>query len=856
MRLSVRAPRVIAVLGPTNTGKTHLAIERMLGHRSGMIGFPLRLLARENYDRVCRLRGTGVAALITGEERIVPPSPRYFLCTVEAMPLDRPVEFLAIDEIQMCADRERGHVFTDRLLHARGREETMLLGAETIAPVVRKLVPDAAFTTRPRMSQLTYAGRKKVTRLPRRSAVIAFSAANVYAMAELIRRQRGGAAVVLGALSPRTRNAQVGMYEAGEVDYLVATDAIGMGLNMAIDHVAFSALGKFDGRAPRRLSAAEIAQIAGRAGRKMADGTFGTTTEVPPLEPQLVEALEAHRFEPLRSVYWRNAELDFHSPTALRSSLTARPPLASLKLARNADDAAALAAVLEDAEVQRCAVGPDAVRLLWDVCRIPDFRKDLSDSHARLVARIFRYLTSSSGVIQADWVKRAIDRLDRVEGDIDTLVARIAHTRTWTYISHRSDWLDDAVGWQEQTRALEDRLSDALHRRLTQRFVDRRTAVLVSRLRLLDAAPVDVSAAGDVVVAGQRVGRIEGFNFVADDMALAEAGPVRAAANRALRDGIAGRVTACEAAPDGDFRLTDDGRLIWQGSAVARLAATAEPLKPGIKMLPSELLDPASAERLRRRLDGWLTGHLRAVLAPLFALQEAPLAGPARGLAFQLVEGLGATTRYGASGQTAVLSRSDRRHLAGLGVRLGVQAIYLPALLRPRPLALRALLSSINTGRPPIAIDGVPPSLRVDDADRPATDYLALGYCAAGPLAVRADVLERVLASVRRFSRQGPFVVTPALRAPLEASVDDFAAVLLACGLATARDGETLTVLGRRKPRGDRPARPTKGNSHDGDEHPRTPRPRRRPRRAPALDPDSPFARLKVLRDPKPPGRP
>ena len=380
--------------------------------------------------------------------------------------------------------------------------------------------------------------------------------------------------------------------------------------------------------------------------------------------------------------------------------------------------------------------------------------------------------------------------------------------------------------------------------------------MLVSRLRLLDAAPVDVSAAGDVVVAGQRVGRIEGFNFVADDMALAEAGPVRAAANRALRDGIAGRVTACEAAPDGDFRLTDDGRLIWHGSAVARLAATAEPLKPGIKMLPSELLDPASAERLRRRLDGWLTGHLRAVLAPLFALQEAPLAGPARGLAFQLVEGLGATTRYGASGQTAVLSRSDRRHLAGLGVRLGVQAIYLPALLRPRPLALRALLSSINTGRPPIAIDGVPPSLRVDDADRPATDYLALGYCAAGPLAVRADVLERVLASVRRFSRQGPFVVTPALRAPLEASVDDFAAVLLACGLATARDGETLTVLGRRKPRGDRPARPTKGNSHDGDEHPRTPRPRRRPRRAPALDPDSPFARLKVLRDPKPPGRP
>ena len=855
MRLSVRAPRVTAVLGPTNTGKTHLAIERMLGHRTGMIGFPLRLLARENYDRVCRLRGTGVAALITGEERIVPRNPRYFLCTVEAMPMDRRVEFLAIDEIQMCADRERGHVFTDRLLHARGEEETLFLGAETIGPLIRRLVPDAGFTTRPRMSELRYAGHRKVTRQPRRSAVIAFSAANVYALAELTRRQRGGAAIVLGALSPRTRNAQVGMYEAGEVDYLVATDAIGMGLNMAIDHVAFSALAKFDGRAPRRLSPSEIAQIAGRAGRKMADGTFGTTADIAPLDPQLVEALEAHKFAPLQSIYWRSVDLDFHSPAALISSLATRPPAASLILARNADDATALAAASDDAEIVRRASNPDAVRLLWEVCRIPDFRKDLSDGHARLVAHIFRYLTSDSGVIPADWVARAVDRLDRVEGDIDTLVARIAHTRTWTYIANRHTWHDDAVAWQERTRALEDRLSDALHERLTQRFVDRRTALLVSRLKHLDGAPASVSPLGEVSVAGQRVGRIEGFRFVADDKALAPTGPVRAAANSVLRDGVAARIAACETAPDGDFSLAGDGHITWEETVVARLAGTADPLRPRLKILSSDLLDPLLTERLRRRLVAWLDRHLRAVLGPLFALEEADLAGPARGLAFQLVEGLGSIRRAIANAQTAVLSRAERRRLAGLGVRLGYQAVFLPALLGRDAIALRALLSAIQTGRTPLPTNEAAPALAIVP-DRPRDDYMALGYCPAGPIAVRADVWERVLASIRRFLRQGPCAVAPTLQAQVGVSLTDLAAALDACGLRATVDGNQLTVVRRRRARGGRQQSPSKAN---GDATLAPPPPagkRTRGRRRRPPDADSPFAPLRQLRDPRPLRRP
>jgi ATP-dependent RNA helicase SUPV3L1/SUV3 len=475
--------RVTAVLGPTNTGKTFLAVDRMLGHSSGMIGFPLRLLARENYDRIVRLKGARAVALVTGEEKIAPPTARYFVCTVESMPLNRPVAFLAIDEVQLAADPERGHIFTDRLLHARGIEETMFLGSDTIRPLLRRLVPDATFESRPRFSTLTYTGPKKLNRLPRRSAVVAFSAGDVYAMAELIRRQRGGAAVVLGALSPRTRNAQVAMYQAGEVDYLVATDAIGMGLNMDVDHVAFAELAKFDGRRPRRLTAPEIAQIAGRAGRHMNNGSFGTTAEAGEIPPEMVEAVENHRFQPLASLYWRNRDLSFRSVEALLRDLDARPPDRALIRMREADDHLALAALARDPEILRMAQGPAAVRLLWEVCQIPDFRKILTEAHTRLLGHVFRHLMQPAAVLPETWVARQVERLNDDQGDIDTLTQRIAHVRTWTYIAHRGDWLTNSGEWQERARAIEDKLSDALHQRLTQRFVDRRQAALQRRLK-------------------------------------------------------------------------------------------------------------------------------------------------------------------------------------------------------------------------------------------------------------------------------------------------------------------------------------------------------------------------------------
>src|SRR3954465_8924542 len=475
-----RAP-LTAILGPTNTGKTYLAVERMAAHSSGMIGFPLRLLAREVYDRMVRIKGEGRVALITGEEKIVPKDARWFLCTAESMPMERDLAFVALDEAQLGADPERGHVFTDRLLHARGREETMILGSETLAPMVRALLPKAEIIGRPRFSTLSYAGPSKLSRLPPRSAIVAFSAEQVYAVAEMLRRMRGGAAVVMGALSPRTRNAQVAMYQAGEVDYLVATDAIGMGLNMDVDHVAFAGLAKFDGHPRRRLTPAEMAQIAGRAGRHQRDGTFGSLTlegdTLAEFRPDEIERIEEHRFEPLDFLSGGERELVFASPEALIRSLERRPARRELRAAPEAIDLAVLKILAADSDVHARAGTPELVRRLWAACGLPDFRKTGPDHHARLVARLFAHLSEGDRRIPQGWYAEQVARLDNVQGDIDTLADRIAGVRTWAYIAHRSDWLADPAGMAEQTMAVEEKLSDALHERLTQRFVDRRTSV-------------------------------------------------------------------------------------------------------------------------------------------------------------------------------------------------------------------------------------------------------------------------------------------------------------------------------------------------------------------------------------------
>ena len=757
MSFARESGRLTAVLGPTNTGKTYLAIERMLGHESGMIGFPLRLLARENYERVAKAKGADQVALITGEEKILPPRARYFICTVESMPLDRPVSFLAVDEVQMAADAERGHFFTDRLLNARGLNETMLLGADTIRPVLNKLLPDIDIVARPRFSKLAYVGPKKATRLPPRSAVVGFSANEVYAIAELIRRHRGGTAIVMGALSPRTRNAQVEMFQSGEVDYLVATDAIGMGLNMDVNHVWFASLRKYDGRMSRPLRAVELAQIAGRAGRYMNDGTFGTTIDVGGLDEETVEAIENHRFDPLRDLQWRNSALDFRSAPALLASLNRQPPHEVLQRVREQDDQFAFQTLSQNSDFLPRLHATARVRLLWEVCQVPDFRKTMTEEHTALLGALFTHLTQGGERLPEDWIDSHVKKLERFDGDIDTLMARIAHVRTWTYISHRADWIQRAAHWQERARAIEDRLSDVLHQRLTQRFVDRRAAMLVRRLRDEGEMTTSVAEAGEVIVEGEHLGRIEGFRFVPDKTEeQTDQKAVLSAALRALRENLPARLAAFTAAPDGGLVFDSQLRVCWSGGPIARLLPSGDVLAPKVEALPSDLLDGPAREDVRKRAATWVETRIRLGLSELMdARAVAELPAGARGIVFQLCEGLGVIARKPIEQQLAELSEEDRKALAKLGVRVGVFTLYFPSMLKPVPIRLRAGLWMIAKSRdsiPPLPAEGRTSMDLPIGAERDF--YATIGYVPLGNHAIRADMVERLAAMARAAVRE------------------------------------------------------------------------------------------------------
>jgi ATP-dependent RNA helicase SUPV3L1/SUV3 len=793
------------VLGPTNTGKTHLAIERMLAHSSGMIGLPLRLLAREVYNKVADRVGKDAVALITGEEKIKPQHPRFWVCTVEAMPRDLDVAFLAVDEVQLGADFERGHVFTDRMLNARAREETLVLGAATIRPMVEKLLPGAHVISRPRLSTLTYAGEKKLTRLPSRSAIVAFSADEVYAIAELIRRQRGGAAVVLGALSPRTRNAQVALYQSGDVDYLVATDAIGMGLNLDVDHVAFASDRKFDGYQFRKLNPAELAQIAGRAGRAMHDGTFGTTGRCDPFEPELVQALESHSFEPIRLLQWRNTDLDFASIGALQASLAAMPGEQGLTRAPIGEDIMVLEHAARDEDVRALARNPAAISRLWDACQVPDYRKIAPATHAELAVTLYGFLMRE-GNIPTDWFARQVAQADRTDGDIDTLSNRIAHVRTWTFVANRPDWLADPEHWQGVTRAVEDKLSDALHERLAERFVDRRTSVLMRRLRENAMLETEIGKSGEVTVEGHVIGRLDGFMFAPDASAAgSEAKALNAAAQKALAGEIEGRATKISQASNDQIVLAADGALRWTGDLVGKLTAGDDTLRPRIRVIADEQLTGPARELVQTRLDLWLKTYIEKLLAPLFSLTAAEdVTGMARGVAFQLVESLGVLERQKVAEEVKGLDQPARATLRKYGVRFGAYHIYLPALLKPAPRALATQLWAIKQESPDAK--GVGDLLHLAasgrtsipvDKETPKTLYRTAGYRICGERAVRVDILERLADLIRpamswREGAPGPkpdgiydgrsFLVTGAMTSLTGASGEDFASILRSLG--------------------------------------------------------------------------
>ncbi len=794
--------RVTAVLGPTNTGKTHYAIDRMLGHRTGVIGLPLRLLAREVYDRIVALRGPSVVALVTGEERIVPPRAAWWVCTVEAMPLDLMPEFVAVDEIQLCADPDRGHVFTQRLLNARGLSETLLLGSDTMRGPIAHLIPGAQFLKRERFSKLTYTGPRKISRMPARSAVVGFSVDDVYAIAELIRRQKGGAAVVMGALSPRTRNAQVELYQNGDVDYLVATDAIGMGLNLDIAHVAFSGVVKFDGRRHRHLAPNELAQIAGRAGRFTTDGTFGVTGDVSPLDPEVIEAIEGSRFAPLRKLQWRNDRLEFGSPEALVASLEAGSERPELVRAREADDLATLRALAEVPEVRARLAGGADVRLLWDVCQIPDYRKVAMNAHVTLCTRLFGFL-HGGGRVPRDWLAGQVARIDRTDGDIDALSKRLAYIRTWTYVAQRRGWIDDADHWRGETRAVEDRLSDALHARLTQRFVDRRTSVLMRRLKQRESLVANVTETGEVSIDDQFIGRLEGFRFRLDPSADPEQVPVlRAAAVAALAPVLSLRADRFYNAPDTEIDVTEQGGLMWGEHAVGRLAPGNEVLSPQIHPFVDEDVAPEVVEKIRRRLGHWIDRRVAALFQPLIALRDdEALTGMARGIAYRLVEALGVAPRAEMADEVKGLDQESRASLRKHGVRFGQYTVFMPLMLKPAPTRLRLVLWSLKEGFE-VFPEAPPPGLVTVPAvpDAPGGYYARAGYRRAGDRAIRIDMLERLADMIRPLDARTGFEAGADMLSITGLTLEQFAKLMQGLGY----DFQTGT---RPKTRAAKPAR-------------------------------------------------
>ena len=903
----VETSPVIAVLGPTNTGKTHFAVERMLAHRSGMIGLPLRLLAREVYDRVVAERGPRVTALITGEEKIIPEDPRYFICTVEAMPLSRQTEFLAVDEIQLASDPDRGHVFTQRLLGARGIAETVFLGSQTAEGLIRRLLPQAEIRSRPRMSRLSYAGPRKLSRLPPRSAVVAFSAEDVHDIAVALRRRRGGCAIVMGALSPRTRNAQVALYQSGDVDFLVATDAIGMGLNMDIDHVAFASMAKFDGRQNRRLTNAEIGQIAGRAGRYLRDGTFGVTEPLTAFDQLLIDALEGHDFPPVRAFQWRNGRPDTRTLGALLRSLDDLPPDTCLIGTPDAEDHVVLKQLAGQPEIADKAADADGVALLWDVCQTPDFAQVGSTAHARLMARIFTHLRAD-GELPIDWFANHVSRLERADGDIGTLLERIARIRTWTYLAHHGDWVPDAEHWRERTRTIEDLLSDALHDRLTDQFVDPYALTSGRRRKRHEEVVVAHMRNGAIWVGEDRIGTMIGLHFQPDADSGLDANGLRRrtagygdtalarAVRRALREGMPGLVTAITAAADDDFRLGADGVMRWAGSEVATLKGDREVLVPAIQPVAADGMEPADRDRLVARLRGWLDQYLRSRLGPLFQLREAELGSHGRGLAFQLADGLGFVPREQVRSHLHDLPPAERKALRALGVNFGRFALSLPDLSKPEAVRLRALLWCVHKGHPVPNLPARRGRSVPDDPAAPEGFYAAVGFVKIARRLIPVRLFDRVADAAASALRRGRLTASPQLATYADLTLAELRQALTMLGYrkvtdadgehfrpgrrndgqprhrrpqqadgenreVNGKDGKGRDGKGRRgKPRHGKSAQGSSGdgpggtgrNGHgkgrpgkEGRDRPRSGSPK--PNRPREIDPDSPFAVLKNL---------
>ena len=738
--------KITAVLGPTNTGKTFLAIETMLSFDSGMIGFPLRLLAREVYDKVIKKVNINLVALITGEEKIIPPNAKYFLCTVESMPLDKHLDFVGIDEIQMCSDHERGHIFTQRLLYLRGEKLTMFMGSNTIKNIISSLNEDIEFINKNRLSQLTYSGYKKISRIERKSAVIAFSAEEVYAIAELIRRQKGGAAIIMGSLSPKTRNSQVELYQSGDVDYLVATDAIGMGINMDLDHIYFSNLKKFDGKKLRRLNLSEIGQISGRAGRYLNDGSFGITGECKSINSDEIDLLENHQFEEIKTLFWRNFDLDFRSVQKLIQSLDAKPSKSWLRRIHECEDEKVLKYLVKDSSI-KIRDDKKEIELLWECCQIPDFVKKTYGHHFEIVGKVFHFLRNENGKIPNQYMKEQLTSLDKLDGNVDSISNRIANVRTWSYVSNKPNWVENQDYWVERTKYLEDKLSDRLHEELTKSFIDKRASVLAKGLKQDISFDTKILDDESVIINEQFIGRLKGLKLELDLKIGALDSDIKSlkkAARQSVTPEILNRIH--KIINTQSLQLDTDCKIYWNKNPIAFIIPGKDYLNPEIKLIIDDMVEFNDQKKLLEFLNIWLTNKINNDLESLHKLKFIKDTNPQiRALAFQLYENNGVIKREVVNELVKKISQDQRKVLRDIGVKFGRYHIFLYKLFKPQAVSLRILLwknyheKFLNLKPPTFGLNFIEDKLGIDK-----NFMLLCGFEKFDRFFVRIDILERL----------------------------------------------------------------------------------------------------------------
>ena len=743
--------KITAVLGPTNTGKTHLAIETMLSFENGMIGFPLRLLAREVYDKVIQKISLDKVALITGEEKIIPNNAKYFLCTVESMPIDKHLDFVGVDEIQMCADHERGHIFTDRLLNLRGNKLTMLMGSNIIKNIISKLDDDIEFINKNRLSKLTYAGYKKISRISRKTAIIAFSAEEVYAIAELIRRQKGGAAIVMGSLSPKTRNAQVELYQSNDVDFLVATDAIGMGINMDLDNIYFSNLKKFDGKKLRRLSLSEIGQIAGRAGRYLNDGSFGITGDCKEINAEEVELLENHKFEEIQYLFWRNSYLNFNNPSTLLKSLDEKPNKGWLRKIHECEDEKALKFFLRDKSLEKIEFSEKKLKLLWECCQIPDFVKKTYGNHYEVISNVFKYLNSKEGKITNEYMRLQLIKLDKLEGNVDSISNRIANVRTWSYVSNKNNWVENQNYWIEKTKLLEDKLSDRLHEELTKTFIDKRASVLARGLKQDMEFDTKILKNNDVMIDNQFIGKINGLKLELDFKKGAletDIKSLKKAARQTVGPELERRIQSI--IETGLIELKNDFKIYWNNFTIGRLVSGKDYLNPKIELMVDDILEQNQRQKLIKYLTKWIENKIDTTLKSLIDLKYLKEKNSSiKALAYQLYENNGVLKRDQVADFLKNLGQNERKTLRDLGVKFGRYHIFLHKLIKPEPVSLRTLLWKNYHQK---YFDLSPPTFGLnfinDDKIKNKNFMLLCGFEKFDNVYVRIDILERLFMQI------------------------------------------------------------------------------------------------------------